>query len=381
MSWLSRSNKKHEQQVSDDNSPQSPQRGVNEDLSEITKTLTRQFWGVASLIAPLVHAGHFNERSEPSDPAAISGVRRDFAEIGGRFRSGITKLSNNINDFLQLESEDDDYDSTDGDGDGDDAVGVTDEIVAFASDIAIHPETWLSFPLLEDEDFDLSDAQREHVLAVERLAPRLSALRIQLCPNYMSESSFWKIYFVLLHPRLERDAAEVLSTLKIVKARALLTHELKNRSYSENMSDSKTKSPPFEVTAIETVKHPIQIDDVQIVDKSVVQEESREGKDEDDWLKEESSETVTNRVTILIESNEDVSFSDLEEEDDDDDDGNIPIHYKKATHASDSSTKDSRIWAQLNRSSTDSRKDSDSLGQVSVRNYETKESNDWLDVA
>ncbi|KAI3704612.1 hypothetical protein L1987_74837 [Smallanthus sonchifolius] len=361
MSWLSRSNHKPEPQLSDDDSPQSPRRGVNEDLSEITKTLTRQFWGVASLIVPPVPAGHFNERSEPSDLAAISGVRRDFAEIGGRFRSGISKLSNNINDFLLLESEDDDYDSTDGDGDTDDAVGVTDEVVAFASDIAMHPETWLEFPLPEDEDFDLSDAQQEHVLAVESLAPRLSALRIELCPNYMTDSSFWKIYFVLLHPRLERDAADVLSTPKIVKARALLTHGLKNRSYSENMFDSKTKSPPFDATVIETVKHPIQIDDVQIVDKSVVQEESREDKDEVNWLKEGSSETVTNRVTILIESNEDVSFSDLEDDDDDDDDGNIPIHYMKAAHASDSSMKDS-------------------LGQVSDHNFETKESNDWLDV-
>lgn len=58
----------------------------------------------------------------------------------------------------------------------------------------------------------MSDAQQEHALAVERLAPRLGALRTELCPSYMNESSFWKIYFVLLHPRLEGHAAERLST-------------------------------------------------------------------------------------------------------------------------------------------------------------------------
>lgn len=135
------------------------------------------------------------------------------------------------------------------------------------------------------------------------------------------------------------------------------------------MSDSKSESAPLEVYSIETVKHPIHIDEIQIVDKSVIKEEpQKEGKDEDDWLKEESSENVSNRVTIPIENDEDVSFSDLE--DDDDDDSNIPIHYKNTTYGSDSSTKDS---VQLGKSSTDSGKDS-------VYNSKMKESNDWLDV-
>ncbi|XP_076919464.1 uncharacterized protein LOC143580264 [Bidens hawaiensis] len=190
----------------------SPQRGVKQDLSEITKNLTRQFWGVASLIAPPVPSDRSNERSE--------GMRRDLVEIGGRVRSELSKFAS---EFLQVDS-DDDYDS----GDGDDvAVGVTDEVVAFVNDIVMYPGTWLGFPLPEDEDFDLSDAQQEHVLAVEQLVPRLNALRIELCPKYMSESSFWKIYFVLLHPRLACNDAEILSTPNIVKARALLAHELK----------------------------------------------------------------------------------------------------------------------------------------------------------
>lgn len=61
-------------------------------------------------------------------------------------------------------------------------------------------------------DFDMSDVQQEHALEVERLAPRLAALRIELCPGYMSEGCFWKIYFVLLHPRLSKHDAVLLST-------------------------------------------------------------------------------------------------------------------------------------------------------------------------
>lgn len=45
--------------------------------------------------------------------------------------------------------------------------------------------------------------------------PRLAALRMELCPGYMSETCFWKIYFVLLHPRLDQRDAEVLSTPQV----------------------------------------------------------------------------------------------------------------------------------------------------------------------
>lgn len=62
----------------------------------------------------------------------------------------------------------------------------------------------------------MSDTQQEHALAVERLAPRLAALRIELCPEYMSESCFWKIYFVLVHPRLDKKDAELLSTSQVL---------------------------------------------------------------------------------------------------------------------------------------------------------------------
>ncbi|KAL4582109.1 hypothetical protein LXL04_006649 [Taraxacum kok-saghyz] len=396
-----------DQQVDEDDAPLTPGRGVKEDLSEITKTLTRQLWGVASFLAPPPPAEHSNEQSDPSDPddaspEAISGIRRDFAEIGGRFRSGISKLSTNIDvseitkmasNFLQLSPDGDDYQlSSDAN-----AIGVTDEVVAFVRDITMHPETWLDFPLPEDEDddedcfvaydFELSDAQQEHALTVESLAPRLAALRIELCPGYMSENSFWKIYFVLLHPRLESQAAELLSTPEIVKARASLTREMKDRSklqtneeeeevpgnsfpYSEQKSENVSvpdPEPEPESAPLETEKHPIPTEEVQVIDKSVIQEEPRtepkpqnqvpvESNDEDDWLKEETSESV---IPIPIENDEDVSFSDLEDED-----------------GPESSTKGSRDWVQLGESSGDS----GGRGQGNGGNLEVKESNDWLDV-
>lgn len=64
-------------------------------------------------------------------------------------------------------------------------------------------------------DFYMSEEQQEHALVVERLAPRLAALRIELCPCHMSESYFWKVYFVLLHSRLNKQDSEVLSTPRV----------------------------------------------------------------------------------------------------------------------------------------------------------------------
>ncbi|GJY78528.1 hypothetical protein Tco_0484329 [Tanacetum coccineum] len=147
-----------DEEESQSDSPLTPGRGVKEDLSEITKTLTRQFWGVASFLAPPPAEQQSQpspeNQSEPSDLEPITGIRRDFAEIGGRFRSGIEKLSSNIDvseitklatNLLQLSPEDEEVVK---------AVGVTEEVVAFVRDITLHPETWLDFPLPDDHDDD-----------------------------------------------------------------------------------------------------------------------------------------------------------------------------------------------------------------------------------
>ncbi|KAG0485991.1 hypothetical protein HPP92_008086 [Vanilla planifolia] len=49
----------------------------------------------------------------------------------------------------------------------------------------------------------------------------------------MSLGSFWKIYFVLLHPRLNKHDAELLSTPQVVEARAMLLHGLQVQAKQE----------------------------------------------------------------------------------------------------------------------------------------------------
>ncbi|KAJ6791417.1 Uncharacterized protein M6B38_244720 [Iris pallida] len=413
MSWLARSfvstlrgdeeeednnSRRHEttrhEEEEEEEEEEEARGGVKEDLSELTQTLARQFWGVASFLAPPPSSSS-SDAPPPSDrdPSATGGIRSDLADIGGRFRSGISMLSNAkavseiskiASSFLPFgdDEEDDEEEEEEEEVDEIGAVGVTEDVVAFARSISLHPETWLGFPLAPDDEddsnaFDMSDAQQEHALAVERLAPSLAELRVELCPSHMSERHFWKIYFVLLHSRLNKHDADLLSTPQIMQARAMLLQDLprakqnsegsgrgvspsyKNEevpsvpppegsviSPPDNLSEiSPTKtakheeSTSFPIAKLETDKYPVETTEVTVVDKSVIEEnppvqaETRdihsdvssavpiqkcdEDGDGDDWLEEEHGEAgAVGGDTIPLANDEDVSFSDLEDDED-----------------------------------------------------------------
>lgn len=379
-------------------------RGVKEDLTELKQTLTRQLWGVASFLAPPPDQSVSNlDQSQPSDRSASSCEERepsdsrtghDFSEIGGRFRN-MSKMASNYFPFGSEENgrenlggenleelETEDFGGEDGDDDDwelEGAVGITDEVLAFARNIAMHPETWLDFPLDEEEDlddFDLSDTQRKHALAIERFAPRLAALRIELCPCHMTESYFWKVYFVLLHSRLHKHDAEILSTAQVMEARAMWMQELHKQTkpdpdwfgsarvkdgdnaLHEDFEHARTfdfAQTTIMTTDYETVKHPIVSTEMHFVDKSAIEEKTvikTEDKDvqligsslrtvvpnyeedEDDWLNEEDSDLGGYKTIIPVGNEEDISFSDLE----DDASSSIPVKSKRVSEGTDTKT-------------------------------------------
>ncbi|BBN19271.1 hypothetical protein MPTK1_8g09240 [Marchantia polymorpha subsp. ruderalis] len=165
---------------------------------------------------------------------------RGTDSLPSAFASGIDGISK----FLLQIVQDEDYDEKEDESDERlDAVGLTEAVVTFARNIAMHPETWLDFPLPEDEnddDFVMNNIQKEHSHALEVAAPGLKALRIELCPNYMSEGRFWLNYFVLLHSRLSPEEAHLLSTSQVLSARASLLRELEKRgAQSGDLDGSK----------------------------------------------------------------------------------------------------------------------------------------------
>lgn len=155
-------------------------RGVQEDLNVFKQTLTRQLWGMASFLAPPPtdsRPSSPSHRHTQSDPAAFScnrlepsdqcvsengeeseaqRIRRHFSNIEEEsFRRVAPETSGTNPNFISFgsesvgneESEMEEYDF-------ERAVGITDEVLAFARNIAMHPETWLDFPIDEEEDTD-----------------------------------------------------------------------------------------------------------------------------------------------------------------------------------------------------------------------------------
>ena len=173
--------KAEQQSLSPEQVAELQSRGVKEDLTELKQSLTRQLWGVASFLAPpppplpprsLTQFNRLsNDRSfsnlnpsepldqsisgdeeDPSDSAAVAGIRDDFAEIGGR----LTKMAADYFPFGSGENEEENEIGNENEEEDQEfhAVGITDEVLAFARNIAHHPETWLDFPLDPDEDLD-----------------------------------------------------------------------------------------------------------------------------------------------------------------------------------------------------------------------------------
>ncbi|CAH8251853.1 unnamed protein product [Arabidopsis lyrata] len=342
-------------------------RGVKDDLTELGHTLTRQFRGVANFLAPLPDgSSSFNQsrssdfesnQSRSSDLRVYqsrssdrdeSCVGSDTPETGIRFRSWDLE-----------EKEEEEEEETDEEEEEEEeiaAVALTDEVLAFARNIAMHPETWLDFPLDPDEDLDdleMTDAQRGHALAIERLAPRLAALRIELCPCHMSVGYFWKVYFVLLLSRLNKHDAHLLSSPQVMEARALWMKELQNQTNSskegrdkileEDITPSTSNyynhAPPeflspriyaFEPPSIMYRDFEHGSENAQFIDKAVIEEKpiqkndknsaslSQASKDvdddDDDWPDEEDS--ANSWAPMFTVNEDDVSFSDLEGDDD-----------------------------------------------------------------
>lgn len=217
----------------------------------------------------------------------------------------------------------------------------------------------MDFPLVggDDDDFDMSDVQQEHALAVERLTPNLASLRLELCPGYMNDGQFWKIYFVLLHPQLSKEDALLLTTPQILEARALLSKESKKRNEAKSsnagrnwgsperniplmpheqnfehfspVAESSEKEDYFKSVSLETMTPVIannsegdyhissQRDLSNHMASTKVVEHDDEDADVDNWLQEEQGKNDSPLYTASGLSNEeDVSFSDLEDDDD-----------------------------------------------------------------
>lgn len=341
-------------------------RGVKEDLDEIKQTLTRQFWGMASFLAPppsSTISQDEHEQQRQVDDDIISNQNSEMEQ--GVFRRDDPEPNSNTFGSDSEGEHEREFDIQC-------AVGITKEVLTFAMNIAMHPETWLDFPIDEEDDnddFEMSEDQRDHAMVVERLAPRLAALRIELCPCHMSESYFWKVYFVLLHSRLNKQDSEGLSTPQVMVARSMWMQELQKQTkpefeifgrsdlYSRDNAQHHDSTPSlsddtysddmphrtygYRTTSLsmmadnESEKYTIESSGSHLSDKSVIEEnpsnktENKDLKsgrasqimiqdyddDDDDWPDDDSDLGGYSGTPLPIVNEEDISFSDLEDDD------------------------------------------------------------------
>ncbi|XP_039051353.1 uncharacterized protein LOC120192679 [Hibiscus syriacus] len=344
--------------------------GVKDDLSVIGETIGRQLRGVAAFLAPPPsppsvtaaeqRAEHEEEELWSSDK--LVGIRNDLAEIGGSFKGGLSLLSSNkavseiskfASSFLQFpdqddrgghdKDEDDDHDDDDDDG----VPGITDEVIEFVKKISNRPELWTDFPLLLNNDFKMSESQREHAENIEHLVLSFEALKFSLQYN-MGEERFWMIYFILLLPRLNEHDFELLSTPEVVETRDALLQKLQNNknAQTENSSlDASEESGKFGGTVQENVSSEERVCEIVNAAEGL---EITSGEDSAaQWVEEaDISSGSSVRVEHNLEHEEDVSFSDLE---DDDNYHSNRVSLPKSKQHDKAPSSGSNDWVQLKK--------------------------------
>ncbi|XP_014506025.1 uncharacterized protein LOC106765800 isoform X1 [Vigna radiata var. radiata] len=392
MSWFFKSNHSYSESsqlndrtVTQSSSPPLPaadRHGVKEDISHI-------FRGVANFLAPPPSSSSASSSSSAdssssssSSSQALTGIRNDLVEIGGSFKNSLSLISTNkavtgiskfASQLLQLES---DQQQSNGDA----VPGTTDDVVRFVKEISVRPQCWTEFPLpLHNADFSMSNSQREHALAMERLVPEFVALRLNLC-SYMNVEKFWMIYFLLILPRLNQHDYECLSNPKIVDARDVLLQKL---GEGKNLQAEESEKPGT-VDSHQEVRENCERESISFEQDQDLTEVTNavEGLEVDDtvstekWLEDTDIDASSFASCTKLQQEEDVSFSDLE------DDGS----YSSDKLSSHRETQDIRgsspegatsDWVRLHESSLrDGRKNA-----IRLKGKDSEdESNDWLSV-
>jgi hypothetical protein len=89
-------------------------------------------------------------------------------------------------------------------------IPITQTLVEYVQNLALHPSTFINFPIpkLTDASFRLNKGEERHAKEILQRVPELQALRYDLCPRKMTEETFWRIYFLLLLNKTTRGLGQ-----------------------------------------------------------------------------------------------------------------------------------------------------------------------------
>ncbi|XP_073010709.1 uncharacterized protein [Typha latifolia] len=102
--------------------------------------------------------------------------------------------------------------------------GITEELREFVKGITI--STFRDFPMEDEPNMsevptvsnvrqDLNEWQARHATIVLSTVKEISKLRYELCPRYMKERKFWRIYFILVNSYVAPYEKKYMEELKI----------------------------------------------------------------------------------------------------------------------------------------------------------------------
>lgn len=137
--------------------------------------------------------------------------------------------------------------------------GITDELKEFVKGLTIN--TFRDFPIQDETDIvesttpsnvrkDLNEWQTKHATLILSTAKEISKFRYELCPRYMKERKFWRIYFILVNNHVAPYEKQYMEELNM---KAIEPSEQSNQAKSsssttpvlkEGLKESKLQSKP-----------------------------------------------------------------------------------------------------------------------------------------
>ncbi|CAI9288358.1 unnamed protein product [Lactuca saligna] len=140
--------------------------------------------------------------------------------------------------------------------------GITEELIDLIKSFTL--ETFKNFNLQDEQGADdgaestsgniqkdLSDWQEKHAVLVLSKAKELSQLRFRLCPRYLKEGQFWRIYFILVKNYV---AKYELHAIRMEKLKQIASENKKKDSntngYEVEMLESRKPIHPKPTTSL-----------------------------------------------------------------------------------------------------------------------------------
>ncbi|KAL3620459.1 hypothetical protein CASFOL_035371 [Castilleja foliolosa] len=141
--------------------------------------------------------------------------------------------------------------------------GITDQLIEFVKSFTL--ETFNNFYLPDEEEIgsdgrnsgnvmrDLSEWQETHAMLALSRVKELAQLRFRLCPRYLKERQFWRIYFTLVRSYVTEYE---LQAVKLAKLKQMKTGDDEtvsniNNVYEVEMSEAKFTTSEDSATSME----------------------------------------------------------------------------------------------------------------------------------